>query len=144
MKTFFLAAALLFTSVTNKIFATDVPVTPAVLQSFQQNFGNITPVQWSVVNQLYKAVFTIDGQEIAAFFSISDGMFVASGRYLTYEELPHMLRTSLKNFTASYTLVEIFEVETDAGRAYYATVKKGKESLLLEAHTKTWSLFKKN
>src|SRR6476646_7517282 len=96
MKTIFLFAALFCVSAVNKTFANDVKISPVVMQTFKTSFSNATNVQWSVVNHLYRATFTLDDEQTIAFFSIEDGSLVASCHYLTISELPRTLQRSLK------------------------------------------------
>lgn len=137
-----LIATLIWASATNKTFATDVNVTPAVMQAFKSEFYNAANVQWSVVDHLYKAVFEKDGDEISAFFN-PDGSLVASCRYLTLSDLPRAMQRTLKASAVSYAVTEIFEVQNDAGADYYATVKKGNETLILKAGDAKWIVYKK-
>jgi hypothetical protein len=101
-----------------------------------------TNVQWSQVDALYRADFDVDGEQLAAFFS-KDGALVATGRYITTAQLSRALQSSLKSYTASFALNEIFVVEGDAGTDYYATVQKGAEILILKADGKKWNVYKK-
>jgi len=142
MKTFILAAALLCAAVTNKTFATDVNVTPAVMQTFKSAFRNAANVQWSVVDHLYKAVFEEDGDAISAFFN-ADGSLVASCRYLTMPDLSRAMQRTLKASAGSYAITEIFEVQNDTDTDYYATVKKGSEVRILKAADNKWNVYKK-
>jgi hypothetical protein len=144
MKTLFLFAALLLASATTKTFANDVKVNPAVRQTFESLFGRAVAVKWSMVDHLYKADFNVNGEQTAAFFSAEDGSLVASGWYLTVADLPRTLQRSLKEAAGTDLVTEVFEVQSDAGTDYYATLKKQNETVILKAGTTTWNVFKKN
>ena len=138
----FLFAALLLASATNKIFAKDVNVTPAVMQTFESEFLNVSDVQWSVVDHLYKAEFKEDGEETIAFFN-PDGSLVARCQYLSISDLPRAMQRSLKADAAFDNVTEIFEVQNDAGADYYVTVKKGSETKIIKAVANKWIEYKK-
>lgn len=134
---------LLWASFTGKAVAADVHVTPVVLQSFQQTFLNATGVQWSLVDRLYKADFSVDGEMMTAFFSTDDGTLVAYSRYLTIPKLPLVLQRTLKMHITSGTLIGLFEVQSDNSLDYYATVQKQDGTVILKAASKNWSVYKK-
>lgn len=138
-----LAAALLLASVTTKTFANDVKVKPSVLRTFQSTFANVSNVQWSVVGHLYQAVFTVDGETTFAFFSSEDGLLVASSHYITISELPRGLRSTLKTEAADSKILELFEVQSDNGTDYYATLQNGDKTVILKGVSSKWSIYKK-
>lgn len=143
MKTIVLFAALLWASVASKSIAADVAVTPVVLHAFQQTFATAADVQWSVVDHLYKAEFSMEGEKRAAFFSADDGTLIASSRYINLTQLPRVLQSSLKTYIATCTLLELFEVQTDDCIDYYATVQTQGETVVLKAAAKNWKVYKK-
>src|SRR5215217_4123505 len=142
MKTMLLLATLLWASAINKTFANDVYITPAVLHAFETTFTKATNVQWSVVEQLYKVVFKENDEEITAFFD-KDGSLVASCYLIAVSDLPRAMQRSLKADAAAYAITEVYEVQTDDGTDYYATVQKGKETKVLKAGAQKWSVYKK-
>ena len=143
MKTLLLFAALIWASATTKTFANDVPVNRIVLQSFESTFGRADAVKWSVVDNLYKAEFSVGGEATTAFFDPQDGSLIAFSRYLTIGELPRTLQGSLKKAAASDLITEVFEVQSDAGTDYYAAVQKQEGTVILKAASATWNVFKK-
>ena len=67
MRIVFIAALLL--AGTFKSFDNNgVSVEPGVLKSFQATFANAKEAGWSLSNDLYKAVFFLNGQYITAYF----------------------------------------------------------------------------
>jgi hypothetical protein len=143
MKTVFLFAALIWASATTKTFANDVHVNRIVLQSFKSTFGHASVVKWSVVDNLYKAEFNVDGEATTAFFDPQDGSMIACSRYLTIDELPRTLQRSLKKAAESNLVTEVFEVQSDAGIDYFASVKKPEGTVILKAASTTWNVYKK-
>jgi len=143
MKTVFLLAALAWASATNKTFAGDGHVNPSVLHTFQSNFGKVADVKWSVVDHVYKAEFKVDDETTIAFFSPDDGALVACSRYISISELPRTLQHSLKQAAASAAITEVFEVQSDTGVDYYATVQNSRRSVVLKATATKWQVYKK-
>lgn len=143
MRVLLLAGALFLAAITTNTFANDVTATHAVRRSFAQNFPEADNVQWSMIEQLYRADFNVDGEKRSAFFSANDGTLVATSRYMVAAQLPRALQNSLKSYTASFTLIEVFEVQHDDGADYYATVQKTGETLILKAAASKWDVYKK-
>jgi hypothetical protein len=144
MKSLLLAGALFLAALTTQSFANDVKVTHAVMQSFKSTFTNASNVQWSVVERMYKAEFIVDGEKTAAFFDIEDGSLVATARYITINDLPRALRSSLKSQAASAVISEIFEVQSDEGIDYFATLLQDGKTVVLKSAATKWSVYKKN
>jgi hypothetical protein len=142
MKALFLGVALLLAAVATNTFAADVNVNPLVMHEFRTLFFNATNVQWSQVQNLYKAEFTIDGDKTAAFFN-SEGTLVATTHYITIGELSRNLRNSLKQQAGAATITEIFEVQSDAGIDYYATLQQNGNTTVLQAGSNKWEVYKK-
>lgn len=143
MKTVLLLAILLWGAATNNTFANDSKVHPSVLRAFESNFGNRTGVKWSVVDNLYKAEFTIDDEAKAAFFSPEDGTMVAYSRYVTIGDLPYTLQRSLIQAVGSAAITEIFEVQSDTGTDYFASMQRAGETIVLKAASTKWMIYKK-
>ena len=143
MKSILLAAALMLAAITTKALANDVKVNPVVLRTFETTFGKTSNVQWSVVEHLYRADFTQDGENVIAFFSADDGSYVASGRYITTAELPRVLRSGLKAHTDGAVLSELFEVQNDEGTTFYATIQNGQKTTVLKSGANKWGIYKK-
>jgi hypothetical protein len=143
MKLILLAGALLLATLTTKAFAAEVPVTPKVLHEFEATFRNATGVQWSVLDHLFKAEFTIAGQKTVAFFNSEDGRLVATSRYITMPELPRVLQNSLKEQAAVAPIAEIYEVVSDESWDYFATMQQGDKIVILKATSTKWEVYKK-
>jgi hypothetical protein len=143
MKSILLAGALLLATLTTKTFAAEVPVTPKVLHQFETTFHNASQVQWSVLDEMYKAEFTISGQRTVAFFNSEDGSLVATSRYITVGELPGVLQHSLKAKAGSAPISEVYEVVNGESWNYFATVQQGSKSIILKATSTNWEVYRK-
>lgn len=142
MKSMILAAAFMLAAFT-QTFAADVAVKPTVLRSFQTSFNGASDIQWSIIENVYRADFVVDGEKTIAFFNMEDGALIATSRYITIKELPGVLRSSLKAQTAEATITEIFEVQSNGSIDYYVTVRDGAKSTILKSAITKWSVFKK-
>lgn len=143
MKPLLIAFTLLFSVVTNHSFASGPDVNPVVLKAFKKSFNNVSNVQWSQVENLYKATFTINNQEVCTFYN-EDGYLVASSRYITASQLPEYLQTDLEKYKNDYRVKEIFEVSDESGIKYFTTIEKGgKLTLLKSSAARAWSVYKK-
>jgi hypothetical protein len=142
MKSIILAGAFLLLAFT-KSFAADVNVAPSVMRSFQTSFYNASDVQWTIVDNVYRADFTIDGEKTIAFFSMADGALVATSRYITVQDLSRTLQRSLKPHISSATVMEVFEVQGNESMDYYVTIRQGDKTTVLKSVSTQWEIYKK-
>lgn len=142
MKSIILAGAFMLLALTNS-FAADIKITPTVERSFQTAFTQAENVQWTIVDQLYRADFTVDGERTIAFFSMKDGSLVATSRYMTVLDLPRVLQRSLKAQTANASILEVFEVQGAESLDYYVTIKQGDKATILKSAASEWAVYKK-
>jgi len=107
--------------------------TPAiVLSSFRSSFNNAENVSWSSVKDLYRVDFTLDEQNISAFFD-EDGNLIASSRNVTLQQIPMSLKSDLKKNYPDHEVAGLFEVDKEDGITYYATIRNSKNQLSLES-----------
>lgn len=140
MKTLLIAVALLAGTFT-KSFAAGEPQ-PTVLKSFKTTFASATEVDWSRSEELYKAVFLLNGQYITAYFN-EDGTMAVLARHISATSLPMMLQTTLKNDYNGQWITDVLEVTSDGGLQYYATLENADATLVLKASSTTWSTYQK-
>jgi hypothetical protein len=115
-----------------KSYAGDEKVATAVLLSFQKSFSTASDVTWTKVKDLYKAEFTLDNEPLTVWYN-PDGNMVALTRLITANQLPIAAQVALKKDYSNYTVVNLFEVDTDEGNNYYAVVDNVKSTLKLKA-----------
>ncbi len=143
MKCVILAVALMLSALTTRTFAADVKVTPTTLFTFQVNFSDATNVQWTAVDNLYRADFTINGEQTIAYFSKADGTLVVTCRYLTVAELPRELQRSLKTKMVDATLIELYQIQNNDTVDYYATIVQADKLTIWKSANGKWDVFKK-
>ena len=143
MKSIFLAGALLLAALTSKTFAADGKITLWVQQAFKTSFENASGAHWSVVNRVYRVEFMRGGEKAIAFFN-GDGTLLATGRYITLENLPEELMHNLVRNTVSGSILELFEVKSsDNNIDYYATIHQGAGEVVLKSVVNGWAIYKK-
>jgi hypothetical protein len=114
-----------------------------VLNSFQSKFTTAKDVKWSQVADLTKADFSMQAQNISAWYN-ADGEMVATSRYVTFAQLPVTLQAKLSGSFNDYAVTELFEVDDESGTTYYAALATAKKELLLASTSATdWSAYRK-
>jgi hypothetical protein len=142
MKTLLIAVALLAGTFTKSFAASDPAVEPSVLKSFNNTFAHATEVDWSRSEDLYKAVFLLNGQYVTAYFK-EDGTMAAISRHISAASLPIILQTGLKNDYNGQWVSDVIEVTTDGGLQYYATLENANSKVVVKATATTWSTYQK-
>ena len=136
-----LIAVALFASTFTKSFAAD-GVQPSVLKTFKSTFATATEVDWSMTQDLYKAVFFLNGQYVTAYFK-EDGNMAALTRHISAANLPIILQTALKNDYKELWVTDVFEVSNDSGLQYYVTLENAAEKVILKSSSTTWTTYQK-
>jgi hypothetical protein len=128
---------------TFKSFANDGgSVEPVVLKSFQSKFAAAKEVGWSMAQDLYKAVFMLNGQYVTAYYK-ADGSMHALTRHVAAANLPVILQTELKNEYGGMWVSDVLEVTNEAGLQYYATLENADSKVILKSTSTTWTTFQK-
>jgi hypothetical protein len=146
MKKRILLLSIVLVSFTAFSFAADVPasISKSVITSFNKQFSNARDVQWENQVNFVKAQFTINEMVLYAYFDKS-GDLIAVTRFISPNQLPLTLLTSLKKqYTNSYWVSDLFEIETEAGTSYYATLQSADQTIVLKSDgISGWSTFQK-
>jgi hypothetical protein len=104
----------------------------AVAGSFERSFATAVHPSWTAVNDLYRVDFTLQHEDLVAFFS-ADGELIASSRNISLSQLPISLKSSLEKHLRTYTVSSLFEVDGPDGIYYYAKVSDQKSENLLQS-----------
>lgn len=143
MKPILIVAVAFFASTFTKTFAADGPtVEPTVLKSFHHTFATATEVDWSTTQDLYKAVFLLNGQYVTAYFK-QDGTMHAICRHIEVNILPLTLQTTLKNNYKDQWVTDVLEVTNDGGVHYYVTLENADTKLVLKSASSDWTTYQK-
>ncbi len=135
MKRLFCFALVGVFALSAQAFSSSSHIAPhAVRQSFTREFGNVKEVNWSPLKEnLTKASFMLDDQEISAFFD-NAGDLVATTVSLQKHQLPIKLRIAIDAKLGSVSLSEMYYVEHSSETAYYFNAVK-------DGQTKTYQAF---
>lgn len=133
-----LTIALSFISLTS--FAHDKETPDAALQSFKSSFKNATEVSWTATNDYYKATFTLNGQNVSAFYD-GDGKMIAITRNISPSQMPIVLQSNIKKDYENFWISNLFEVASDQGTNYYITLENADTRLVLKSIAGEWNVY---
>jgi hypothetical protein len=125
-----------------KSYANEVEVSSAVLKAFQYSFKNATDVNWTTVNNYYKADFNFNDQRVAAFYD-QDGKLMAITRNISSKQLCISLQADLKRDYEKFWISDLFELSNEEGTAYFVTLQNSEITLVLKSGIGGWSVYKK-
>ena len=132
MKTFLFALSLVSSLFFNKLMAAPSIENPAVAAAFESRFASASDAQWTEVKGLYQVCFTLDGLVSRAYFS-PDGYLIAVARSLSPTALPEHLHSQLLNGLEGRWITDLFVVETENGKTYYATLQSANGKVVLQS-----------
>lgn len=113
-----------------------------IQQEFRKEFVRATNITWEIKTGFYKATFSVDGQQLQAFYSLSNE-FMGISRNIVFNQLPLLLQKDLKETYAAYWISNLFETVTKQGTAYYITFENGNRQVTLQAGATNWSVYSK-
>ena len=118
-------------------------VSPAVLKSFKESFHQVKNVTWVVNNDVYKAAFDLDGQQLTAFYN-ADGKLLSISKKSTVQQLPVILQRDLKKLYTDYRVTEVAEITDNSKTDYYVVLEnEGKKIILKSKDHVYWSVYSK-
>ena len=143
MKKLIVLALVLTTLISSAFSADPIYSNTAVLNSFNKSFATATNVEWTIKSDFHRAKFAVEGQVFYAYFK-EDGELMAVTRNIKTAQLPFGLSSGLDSKYGDYYLADLFEVSSNGESTYYATVRKGKTSIVLQAFSSgSWKVYKK-
>ena len=136
-----LFAALLATGLSASAFAAPTVKTSAATQ-FAQDFKTATNVSWKSTPDFIKVSFTLNKEKREAYYE-TDGTMIALSKSIPTEALPDNVQNALKTHYADYTVQDRILMEGTDESAYYISLSKNGESMILKAddtgYISTWS-----
>ena len=118
-------------------------VSTVVLKSFERSFKQASNINWTISENLYKADFSLNNQQIAAYFD-AEGELIAVTRNILSQQLPIMLQANLKTDYKEFWISELFEVANEGGTTYYVTLEDSNNKIVLKsASNSDWTNYKK-
>ncbi len=145
MKKRILLVSIVLISFTAFSFAADVPaISKNVISSFNKQFSNARDIQWENQANFVKARFTMNDMVLFAYFN-KTGELIAVTRFISPNQLPLALMTSLKKTHTDSWISDLFEIQTESGTAYYATIENADYVIVLKSEgISGWNTFQKN
>jgi hypothetical protein len=133
MKKRILLLSIVLVSFTAFSFAADVPViSKNVVISFNKQFASAHDVKWIQQANFVKAEFTINDMVLFAYFN-HNGELIAVTRYISTTQLPLEILTSLKSNYADYWVTDLFEIQSESGTSYFATIENADQVIILKS-----------
>lgn len=123
---------LLLATVFNNVLAADEDINKNTLNNFRKEFANAENIKWTVTGPLTKATFTLNGQEMYAYFS-DRGERIALARNIQLTQLPIGLMSDIKGSYKQYWITEAFELSKQNETAYYVAVENADRKVLLKS-----------
>ena len=145
MKKRILLLSIALVSLTAFSFAADAPATISknALVSFNKQFSSAKDIKWEHRANFEKAEFNYNGIVLYAYFN-NNGDLLAVTRFISPNQLPFELLSSLKKDHSGYWVSDLFEIHTEAGTAYYATLENADQVTILKSEgTSGWQIFQK-
>ena len=146
MKKRILLLSIALISFTAFSFAADVPasISKNIVSSFNKQFSNARDIQCENQPNFVRAQFTINDMVLYAYFN-KTGDLIAVTRFISSNQLPLILLSSLKNqYTAGFWISDLFEIESEAGTSYYATLQSADQTIILKSDgISGWTVFQK-
>jgi hypothetical protein len=144
MKKRILLLSIALVSLTAFSYAADAPaISKNVISSFNKEFSNARDIKWERRADFVKAQFTINDKVLFAYFN-NNGDLIAITRFISPEQLPLEILTSLKKDHTGYWISDLFEIQSEAGTAYYATLENADQVVVLKSEgTSGWQIFQR-
>ena len=118
------------------------PDVPALVQNeLQREFKGASDVKWKATDRFYKASFSVNGQNLQAFFA-TDGEFIGVSRNITFEQLPLAISTEAFEKSKDNKLTDLFEISSDRGTEYYMSLQNAKgKTNVYKSGGESWSRY---
>ncbi len=144
MKKRILLLSIALISLTAFSFAADAPaVSKNVISSFNKQFSNARDIKWESQANFVKAEFTVNDMVLTAYFNLN-GELIAISRFISPSQLPLELMTSLKKTHDGAWVSDLFEIKTESGTSYYATLEDADQIVVLKSEgINGWQFFQK-
>lgn len=102
-----------------------------LLQNFNEDFKNVSNVNWTINSQFAKADFLQDDQKVEAFYDL-DNKLIGTSRYISIDELPRETKRILTTKYPQYIIKEVMRYEGADEIAYYITTEDDKEKVVFK------------
>jgi len=147
MKKRILILALVLVGMSSFSFAVDIPgVNNQVQTRFNREFVNAKDVKWESHENFIKVSFQMNDMVLFAYY-LPNGDQLAVTRFISPNQLPIRLLTTLKKDHSGYWISDLFELNDNDGTEYYITIENDSQTKVLKSSAdgewSTYSIVKK-
>lgn len=109
--------------------------TYAAVSKFNIDYAKAENVVWKVTGNFQKATFTIDGQQMSAFYNLA-GEPIGTTQNVQFKALPEKAKKEIAAKYEGYFAKEVIKLETNNDNSfdntvYFVDLKKGNDELLV-------------
>ena len=133
---------LAMTLVVSTSFASIEPETVSnqALNTFSSEYVGATDATWAINKDFYQVTFTLDGQQMCAYYNKS-GDFLAVSQNISSVELPNSLKKGLKKLMNNRWVTDLFEITNNDQTSWYVTIESADEKIVLKSDGGKWRVF---
>ena len=114
------------------------------LNTFNSEFIKATDASWTVSKDFDKVTFTLNGEQLEAFYNKS-GELMAVTHNISTVQLPASLKKSLKKVMGSSWITDLFEITDLDQTSWYVTLETADSKVVLASHNGgRWTVFQKS
>jgi hypothetical protein len=116
-------------------------VSNQAVNTFNSEFAGATNATWTINKHFYQVTFTMDGQQMFAYYNKS-GEFLAVSHNISSVELPNSLKKGLKKVMSDRWITDLFEITNNDQTSRYVTIESADEKIVLKSENGgKWRLF---
>jgi len=114
-----------------------------IKRAFEKEYAGAADVTWYVYDEYIKVDFSLDGMQLAGFYS-KDGRMLGVARNIHFSSLPLMLQIGQKKNYKGYWITEIYELANGDGTRYFLTLENADKTIKLgSTGSNNWEVVKK-
>jgi hypothetical protein len=143
MKKITIILGLVLTVSTAFAFTGGETVNNKALNTFNTEFVHATHSIWTISKDFYKVSFTINEQQLNAYYSKS-GEFMAVTHNISSVQLPTNLKKSLKKLMGNSWITDLFEITNFDETSWCVTLETADTKVVLKSDNGgRWTMFQK-
>ena len=125
---------LAMTLIVSTSFASIEPQTVSgqALNTFNSEFVGATDATWTINKDFYQVSFTLDGQQLFAYYNKS-GEFMAVSQNISSVQLSNYLKKGLKKVMSNRWITDLFEITNNDQTSWYVTIESADEKIVLRS-----------
>jgi hypothetical protein len=134
---------LVLTLIVSTSFASIEPETVSnqALNTFNSEYVGATNAAWTINKDFYQVTFTLDGEQMVAYYNKS-GEFLAISQNISSVELPNNLKKGLKKVMSDRWITDLFEITNNDQTSWYVTIESADEKVVLKSDNGgKWKVF---